>query len=318
MLGYIKPAYGELRVREHEFYRAAYCGLCRSMGKCTGCLSQMTLSYDFVFLALVRYALAGERIRVKAGRCIAHPLKRRPYLVHSDELAYSAGAAAVLMRGKIIDDINDEGALKRTASRILLPFADSAAKRAELPELSDAVHRELTALSELEAAKCKSIDEVADCFGRLLGSVVSFGLDGANARIAYEIGKSTGRLINIIDAADDMAEDARKGRYNPFVLAYGDEILEEREVGDLRGGTKKRTVPKREIAEGILTAARLDLIALERAENLIEYEDSMDGSVIRGIIGNIIGMGMQGEMMRVLGLVPPGSRFDATNQRRQE
>ncbi|MBR6741877.1 MAG: bifunctional ornithine acetyltransferase/N-acetylglutamate synthase [Clostridia bacterium] len=57
-------------------------------------------------------------------------------------------------------------------------------------------------------------------------------------------------------------------------------------------------------AEGIMTAAKLDLMGLERAENLIEYEDSQNGGMLRGIIGNIIGMGMPGEMMRVLGLVP--------------
>ena len=54
MFGYIKPLTPELRIREHECYRAYYCGLCRAMGKCTGQCSRMTLSYDFVFLAAVR------------------------------------------------------------------------------------------------------------------------------------------------------------------------------------------------------------------------------------------------------------------------
>lgn len=310
MLGYIKPAYAELRVREHEFYRAAYCGLCKSMGKCTGCLSRMTLSYDFVFLALVRYALTGEHIDVKAGRCIAHPVTRRPYLVHSDELGYSARAAAVLMQGKLLDDIADEGGVKRTLSKILLPFANSAARKADLAVLSEKVQKELAALSELEAARCTNIDEVADTFGRLLGEVMSFGLEGAASRIAYEMGRYTGRFIYIIDAADDMAEDARKGRYNPFLCAYGEDVLEEREVGDFKGRTQTKRVPKREIAEGILTAARLDLIKLEQAENLIEYEDCVNGGILRGIIGNMIGMGMPGEMMRVLGLVPPPDKAE--------
>ena len=48
MFGYIKPHSPELKVREDAYYRGVYCGLCRAMGRCTGCLSRFTLSYDFV------------------------------------------------------------------------------------------------------------------------------------------------------------------------------------------------------------------------------------------------------------------------------
>lgn len=311
MFGYVKPAYGELRVREHELYRAAYCGLCRSMGKCTGCASQMSLSYDLVFLALVRYALTGEHVKIRAGRCAAHPLKKRPYLEHTESLGYSAGASAVLTYGKLCDDIADERGFRRTIAQVLLPFARSAAKRAELQDLESVVQGELSELARLESEKCSDVDRVADCFGRLLGQVVSYGLEGSAARIACEIGKYTGRFIYIIDAADDMGKDAKLGRYNPFLCAYGEEILEEREVRDHNGRSRVRTVPKREIAESILTAARLDLIRLEQAENLISYEDSMDGGMLRGIIGNIIGIGMPGEMMRVLGSGSPDRQISA-------
>ena len=54
MFGYVKPVPAELLVKEYEFYRATYCGICRSMKKHTGSLSKVTLSYDSVFLALVR------------------------------------------------------------------------------------------------------------------------------------------------------------------------------------------------------------------------------------------------------------------------
>ena len=77
MFGYIKVERDELRVREYEYYKATYCGLCRSMGKCTGQCSRMLLSYDFTFLAGVRMALCGEKPQFKRRRCIAHPLRRR-------------------------------------------------------------------------------------------------------------------------------------------------------------------------------------------------------------------------------------------------
>ena len=308
MLGYIKPAYGELRVREHEFYRAAYCGLCRAMGKCTGCLSRMTLSYDFVFLALVRMALTGEEPKLGSGRCMAHPMKRRPFTEDTPSLRYSASAAAILMNGKIADDVSDERGLRHAAAKLIAPFARSAAERADLTELSLEVASELRALSELEQEKSGDVDAAADCFARLLGKVMSHGLDGISERIAYEIGRYTGRFVYIIDAADDMAKDAERGRYNPFLISYGEDVLEERTVGDHRGKASVRRVPKREIAQSILTAARLDLIGLERAENLIDYGDSQTAGIVRGIIGNVIGIGMPGEMMKVLGLVDPADK----------
>ena len=36
MLGYVKTDSQELRMREYQYYRALYCGLCHRMGKCTG------------------------------------------------------------------------------------------------------------------------------------------------------------------------------------------------------------------------------------------------------------------------------------------
>ena len=78
MLGYVRTDAQELRVREHQYYRALYCGLCHRMGKCTGQCSRMTLNYDFVFLAAVRLALTGEKPSVKKQRCVAHPFRSRP------------------------------------------------------------------------------------------------------------------------------------------------------------------------------------------------------------------------------------------------
>ena len=107
MFGYVKPYVPDLRVRENEMYRALYCGLCRSMGKCTGCLSRFTLSYDFVFLAALRTALCKDEIKVRAHRCFVHPLKKRPAVESSDALKYSAACSAVLCRAKLADDVRD-------------------------------------------------------------------------------------------------------------------------------------------------------------------------------------------------------------------
>lgn len=324
MLGYIRPAYGELRVREHELYRAAYCGLCRSMKKCTGCMSALTLNYDFVFLALIRSALCGERPKVRSGRCVAHPLKKKPYTVPSESFFYAAAASAVLSSGKVADDLCDERGFRRFASALLSPVAKGAVGRAEKSTVTGVaagevslmearVAEELRLLSSLEREGCGQVDTVADTFGRILSDVMSLGLRGEAKMIAAEMGKYTGRFIYIIDAADDAAEDLRRGRYNPFIAAYGEDAVEEREVSDWNGKRSRRGVLRPSVAESVLVAAGLDLARLEAAEGLIDYTAVPE---VRGIIQNIIGMGMPGEMMRVLGLAytREGRREDGENE----
>ena len=78
MFGYIRVRESELRVRELSLYRAAYCGLCRSLGRECGQVSRIYLSYDLTFMALVRAALAGETFRVGEHRCPVHPARKRP------------------------------------------------------------------------------------------------------------------------------------------------------------------------------------------------------------------------------------------------
>ena len=108
MFGYIRTDVPELRVRENEYYRAVYCGLCRAQGKCTGQCSRMTLSYDMTFLALLRLAISKETPEIKSGRCLAHPFKKRAYVADCDALSYCAYASALLFYGKTVDDILDE------------------------------------------------------------------------------------------------------------------------------------------------------------------------------------------------------------------
>ena len=54
MFGYVKPKREELKIKDDAFYKATYCGICRAMKRHTGALSNITLSYDSVFLALIR------------------------------------------------------------------------------------------------------------------------------------------------------------------------------------------------------------------------------------------------------------------------
>ena len=119
MFGYIKPNIPELRVKDHELYKATYCGLCRTMGKCTGCASKFTLSYDFAFFALVRMALEKTQGQVKMRRCMVHPFKKRPIMEINPVLEYSAKSSVILTRLKLKDNVNDSRGVSRLKAKIV-------------------------------------------------------------------------------------------------------------------------------------------------------------------------------------------------------
>lgn len=225
MFGYIKPLTPELRIREHECYRAYYCGLCRAMGKCTGQCSRMTLSYDFVFLAAVRCWLAGEAPEFRKIRCPAHPVRRRRAVELSPQLAYCADVSALLGHHKCLDDLADERGMRRLRARcsgLLLSRAYRKARRRH-PELDRAVARELDRLREFERQSTQaSADVPAEIFGDLMKEIFADGLEGAQGRIAAGLGRAVGRWIYLVDAADDLTQDREKQRFNPYLRLLGD------------------------------------------------------------------------------------------------
>lgn len=225
MLGYVKTDAQELRVREHQYYRAIYCGLCHRMGKCTGNCSRMTLSYDFVFLAAVRMSLTGEKPEIKQQHCFLHPLRKRPTAQKCDALDYCADASALLVYRKLLDDLRDEHGLKKLRATLMRPLLSSAYRRAKKrhPALDGTIADRLKALSDYENdTSYVGADALAEQFGLLMGAVFAEGLNDTDTRIAFTVGRAVGHWIYLADAADDFDEDRKKGRFNPYLRLFGD------------------------------------------------------------------------------------------------
>jgi hypothetical protein len=265
MFGYVRPHAPDLRLREYEYYRGVYCGLCRAMGRCTGQCSRLALSYDLVFLALTRLALAGGNptqdkpthpVRFEKKRCLPHPLRPRASLEQGDVTDYTACAAAVLGYHKLLDDKEDEKGPKKWRARLLLPWARRQCKRAErrFVGLSDTVTPGMTLLSNLESSGLPSLDEPAAAFGQVLGALFACGLDDSAARVAHHIGYHIGRWLYMIDAADDYEDDLRAHRPNPLTRLYQETGLPD----DLREQLENAMIIE-------LSHARdaLDLIAID-------------------------------------------------------
>jgi len=274
MFGYIRTCTPELRVREHECYRAAYCGLCHEMGRCTGCTSRLTLSYDFVFLTLLRLCVTGEVPSFTRRRCVAHPLSKRPTMKKCGALTHCARCAAILNYWKNRDDRDDERGIKRLRAACLHPVLAGGRRRAKkaYAELDGRIAERLSALSDMERERVESADLPAGVFGELVREFCAFGLEGAAYRIAAELGYYTGRWIYLVDALDDREKDARTGSYNPFVLLYGGGELSDDQKASLNAA---------------LTA---ELMGVERALDLLEEAEGFPEGL--AILRNILYLGM--------------------------
>ena len=226
MFGYVKPVPAELLVKDYEFYKATYCGICRAMKRHTGHLSNVTLSYDSVFLALVRMIYVPDSaFHADKRRCIAHPMKKRPMLRENEALEYTARAFAILTYYKMRDDIADESIGKRMLIAPARPILSSGAKRAGITDLADVIFSKLSEITALEKNNTPSVEEPSHLFGELLGEVFAHGFDGSDRLVLYECGYHLGRFIYAADAAEDYDRDAKAGKYNPYVLTYGTPTL---------------------------------------------------------------------------------------------
>ena len=219
MFGYIKPHSPELKVKEQEAYRAVYCGLCKEMGRTYGQLSRMTLSYDLAFLAILAMAVKGEMVEFHQERCMVHPLKKRNICQPCESLELSAAMAVILLYHKLKDNIADGDTAEKAACLLALPAAQRAYDKAaeKLPNLAKVTEEQMAAQAVLEKENCSSVDRAAEPTAKILEAVLG-GLseDSTQQLVLKRIGYLLGRCIYLMDALDDLEEDKKNNRYNPF------------------------------------------------------------------------------------------------------
>ena len=78
MFGYVTLYRKGLADAEMDRYQAYYCGLCQTLGRRYGRTGQLALSYDMAFVAILLTALYDTPTAFSEGRCVPHPLKKRP------------------------------------------------------------------------------------------------------------------------------------------------------------------------------------------------------------------------------------------------
>lgn len=275
MFGYVKPYNPELRVRELEEYKAVYCGLCKQLGRSFGVFARFTLSYDFAFLAMLKTALDSEICpETERCACIAHPFCKRIRVRENVAMQMAARAAMISVYYKLLDDREDEGFFRRIGAALLLPMARRARRKAlafaDGAAADEAAAKMSAAQGQLETGKCQIPDAAAEPTANFLAAVLkNCAATAEQAAVLERFGYLLGRYVYLCDALDDLEDDRRRGRYNPFLYAGGEAAI-----------AAKNAL--------FLTTAELsddfDLLELHRYE---------------GILENIIRIGLRAEVIRI-------------------
>ena len=220
MYGYVRPVRGELKISEYERFRSVYCGLCHELARRYGFMSRFLVNYDFTFLAML--LSDGEAPRTCQRRCAAHPIRRRACLCETESLAAAADMTVVLGWWKLADGAADKKPPASWGCRLACLVLKRAYKKAAVRQsaFAAAVEEHLGALRQLEAENCPSLDAAADQFAQILRAIGENQPSDSRRRITGELLYHLGRIIYILDAADDLAEDIRSGSYNPLRLRF--------------------------------------------------------------------------------------------------
>ncbi len=217
LFGYVKACKSELKIKEYETYKAVYCSLCKKLGKSYGILSRFTLSYDFTFLALLNMSLQDGCDGFYQKRCAFNPLKKCNYCKNDEAIDMPAAAAMIMLYYKILDNIADEKGFKKAGYWCLKPIFASAHKKAakQYPEIESIVAEYIKKQNVLEKSNCTSIDEAADPTAKAMEKILSLcSKEELQKRVLTRMGYCLGRYIYLLDAAVDLSEDIKTGRYN--------------------------------------------------------------------------------------------------------
>lgn len=283
MFGYITPCRMELKIKDFETFKAYYCGLCKEIKKSYGTLPSMTLNYDMTFLAILFDSLKNTKTEFTLGRCMAHVVKKRPYVKSNEALEYAAFFNVALVYYKLVDDQIDDNSIK---ANILSKILSTYFKRFpnNLKPAMEKIKINLASLTTIEhSSEVFSLDEISHPFASLTGEILSFYINSESEtkETLYWLGYNLGKWIYLIDAFDDLEKDIKNNKFNPILKA-----LEYDKIGF---ELFKNKVYKR-IEFNLLTTARL---SLENLNKLELYKNSE-------LLNNILQLGLMEKTQMVL------------------
>ena len=214
MFGYVRINKMDLTFREYENYKGYYCGLCKYLKENHGEISRIGLNYDITFLIVILSAIYKPKTNIFEEVCLVSPFKRKKKLIN-DITEYAASMNILLTYYKLEDNLLDDKGVKDILAYNLYKSKLKIAHE-KYPHKSKIIKEQMKLLNELEKNKEYNIDKVSNTFGELMGEIFAYKKDKYEDDLR-RIGFNIGKYIYILDAYEDLNEDYKKGRYNPFM-----------------------------------------------------------------------------------------------------
>ncbi len=225
MFGYVVVNKPELKFKEFDIYQSYYCGLCQTLKNKYGFKGQVSLNYDMTFLAMLLSLLYDGKTNEVNERCVIHPMKKR-LKYFNEYIDYAAQMTIVLAYFKCEDDWLDEKSLTKQTYKKLINHTYENIKKL-YPQKIMVVEQELHQINQYEKNEHENIDDLAGCFGRVMGEICAFRDDIWHDDL-YEFGFYLGKFIYILDAYDDIEEDMKKDTFNPLKKELNDEDFDDK------------------------------------------------------------------------------------------
>lgn len=275
MFGYVIPDKNNMYIKDFNVFQAYYCGLCKALSRSGSQLSRLCTNYDTTFYNALLHSLTDTEVKIERKLCLING-KKKPVIVTDDLTRKVADLSVLLVYYNALDDVHDGKKSRAAVVGVLAARKRAAARR--LKEADALMKESFRKLDILEKRNSAQLDLVADCFASLMRDVTRtlIPTDEHIDTFMYNLG----RLVYFFDAADDMEKDAKKGRYNPLIAAYG------------KCDTKAEFLEK--------NAQELDFLLRSTYNKLVGAYNHMRIVVSEGMLSNTVYLGLNMQMERLL------------------
>ncbi|MBR4768689.1 MAG: hypothetical protein IK088_06915 [Lachnospiraceae bacterium] len=217
MFGTLTICRDKLNTEEQARYQSYYCGLCRTLRKKFGAKSQLILTYDCTFLAMLLHAVY-ESPETESSFVCFHK-KKGTKAVSSDALDYAADMNLLLAYQNYADKVFDgkTSSAKRLAKAAVRSLKkDYLYVRTKYPSQAEALETYMRDLQAYELHPDDNVEYAANLTGEMLSRIFLMKVDEFREYLS-KVGFYIGKFIYLSDAFEDMEEDAKAGNYNPFL-----------------------------------------------------------------------------------------------------
>ncbi|HEX4222873.1 MAG TPA: DUF5685 family protein [Pseudonocardiaceae bacterium] len=245
MFGIIRPCRNRLGADLSRAWLAHLCGLCLTLRDDHGHLARLVTNYDgLVVSALVEAQAEQGPGRRSAGACLLRGMRGADVAIGSS-VRLAASVSLVLAAAKVRDHVEDGDGLvgragaRSAARRVATRWARQGASEGvvvgfDTAVLLDAVARqgELEATTRLGDALLAVTEPTETATAAAFAHTALLAGRPANQEPLAEAGRLFGRVAHLLDAVEDLAEDAATGAWNPLAATGTDLAIARRLCDD--------------------------------------------------------------------------------------